>query len=170
MDAFADTPFARTAVRQTIKTSDRRSRLKHKDSVELPPVLDTYVSITTPIDAFHKQLIRPRIDWFNEDITRAQSLLDSLLPAKGEAPSLRLIDHLVVQYAREHSIMIQGDNDVPFDLWSDYRRKLGSVGKKYFDIFKVSRQSACTNGSNSAFAFANPILLFLVCLYSANTM
>ena len=67
---------------------------------------------------------------------RVQSLLDSLLTAKGEAPSLRLTDHLVLQYARERSINIQWDSNVRKGLWSDYRRMLTSIGMDFFDFFK----------------------------------
>jgi hypothetical protein len=145
IDAFDDVPFARTVVKQILQrkvksSNETRIRVKREEAVGLLIPSDAFVSVLTRIDAFHMQLIRPRIDWFNDKKERAQALLDSLVPAKGDAPSLRLIDHLVVQYARENSIMIQGDSDtdVPFDLWSSYRRKLSSIGKKFFDVFKVS--------------------------------
>lgn len=129
MDAFEDTPLERET-----EVLPKRERKRLRTNVEeLPADPDCCVTILTPLDPFHSQLIAPRISWYNEDVTRSQHLLESLVPTR---VSLRLIDHLVVQFARETPIMIKGDGDVPFDLWSDYRRMLASIGKRFFDVFK----------------------------------
>jgi hypothetical protein len=94
------------------------------------------VSVTSPLTQFHARLLTSRLDWFNADVARAHLLREFLTPLRSGAPSLRLVDHLVVQYAREQTIAVPGEAGVPIDLWSFYRRMLSSIGKKYFDVFK----------------------------------
>lgn len=97
---------------------------------------EPFLVITSELNAFAHQLITPNVRWFNEDRARAEELADMLLPTRSGI-SLRLSDHLVVQYSREHVIMVKGDHGgVPTELWLDYRRILGSTGKKFFDVFK----------------------------------
>jgi hypothetical protein len=97
-----------------------------------------FIEILSELGEFAKHLVEPNIDWFNADKSRVEDLADMLLPHRNGV-SLRLADHLVVQYAREHVIMVDSeiDNSVPpCDLWLDYRRTLSGTGKKYFDVFK----------------------------------
>jgi hypothetical protein len=96
-----------------------------------------HLIITSELSDFAAQLIGPNVRWFNQDIARAEELANMLLPDR-QGTSLRLADHLVVQYSREHVIMIQGEEEggVPTELWLDYRRILACTGKRFFDVFK----------------------------------
>lgn len=95
-----------------------------------------YLIITSELNPFTSHLIAPNVRWFNEDKSRAEELANMLLPNR-QGTSLRLADHLVVQYSRDHNIMIRSDcSDVPTELWSDYRRILACTGKRFFDVFK----------------------------------
>jgi hypothetical protein len=106
--------------------------LLSKMSEKTPPFLE----ITSKLGSFAEHLLKPNIDWFNENLERAEELANMLLPNR-QGVSLRLADHLVVQYSREHVIMLQGkDSSVPTELWLDYRRVLSCTGKKFFDVFK----------------------------------
>lgn len=101
-----------------------------------------YLVVTSELNAFASQLIGPNVHWFNQDRKRAEELANMLLPDRS-GTSLRLSDHLVVQYSREHDIMVEGDyKGVPTQLWLDYRRILASTGKRFFDVFK--RKNAIT--------------------------
>lgn len=108
---------------------DHRSQNSHSE-------MHPYLVVTSELNAFASQLVGPNVQWFNEKRERAEELANMLLPDRC-GTSLRLSDHLVVQYSREHHIAVTGDHhDVPTELWLDYRRILASTGKKYFDVFK----------------------------------
>jgi hypothetical protein len=97
---------------------------------------ESFLVITSKLGPYAEHLIRPNVNWFNEDKNRAEELADMLLPDR-QGTSLRLADHLVVQYSRENVIMIRSDDSqVPSELWLDYRRVLACTGKKFFDVFK----------------------------------
>ena len=99
-------------------------------------IAERFLIITSQLGAFAEHLIKPNVDWFNEKKERSEELANMLLPDR-QGTSLRLADHLVVQYSRENAIMIKGkESNVPTELWLDYRRVLACTGKKYFDVFK----------------------------------
>lgn len=98
--------------------------------------VEQVVVVKTELETFDNRIMSPRVKWFNQKPERAQDLLKSLTPTKSSAPPLRIVDHMVSKYSREHSIMIPGENDVPIDMWTSYRRMLSNVGKDYFDVFK----------------------------------
>jgi len=100
-----------------------------------PPPGEIYIEIISELSSFAKHLVEPNLNWFNDDKQRAEELGNMLLPGR-QGTSLRLADHLVVQYSREHVIMLQNAGSVPTELWLDYRRVLAGTGKKYFDVFK----------------------------------
>jgi hypothetical protein len=95
-----------------------------------------FVVLADKVSGYHNRLIAPRLLWFNENRERAELLRGSLTPSKSSFPSLRLVDHLVVQYARHIQIMVTGEAGVGVDLWNFYRRMLSAMGKKHFDIFR----------------------------------
>lgn len=95
-----------------------------------------HLFVLDPLPALSRRTVEGSIDYFNGDAARASELRAVLNPGKKDV-SLRLIDHLVVQYSRHHTIMISTDtSDVPVELWMDYRRALSNYGKRTFDIFK----------------------------------
>lgn len=92
-----------------------------------------FIKVLTPLDAFHRQKVVPRVKWLNQSHERAVAFAEVL---GSKRPSLRIVDHLIVQYARDNTILVAGESGVPADLWSWYRRLLHANGKKYFDVFK----------------------------------
>ena len=96
-----------------------------------------YLQIISDLDIFAEHKIRKSLEYFNASETRAQELADMLLPNR-KGVSLRLADHLVVQYSRDKDIMIPDINSdgPPIQLWHDYRRTLVVETKKFFDVFK----------------------------------
>ena len=99
------------------------------------PALVELVGASKDVNEAQRCMVGPALEWFNAEPRRAQLLGDVLLP-DGRGPSLRLVDHLVVQYAREKDVMVQHQGGVPVHLWTHYRRTLGSFGKRHFDVFK----------------------------------
>jgi hypothetical protein len=97
-----------------------------------------HLAISTPLSDHVQHMLRQSVIWFNAQRSRAEQLADILLPGRG-GTSLRLIDHLVVQFSRDNTVLVsteESSDDVPLDLWHDYRRTLNGTGKRYFDIFK----------------------------------
>ena len=90
-------------------------------------------------------IVTSSVNWFNGSRERAAALADILLPDR-KGISLRLIDHLVVQYSRVHVVPVTtgAEGGIPVDLWHDYRRKLSCTGKRYFDVFKRKNSVTAT--------------------------
>jgi hypothetical protein len=93
------------------------------------------LQVLSEVGTFASRLLAPDLAWFNASPDRVTELERMLLPKKG-GTSLRLADHLVVQYSREHTVWVRKAGNVPAQLWLDYRQRLESTGKRYFDVFK----------------------------------
>ncbi|CAM9786127.1 unnamed protein product [Chrysoparadoxa australica] len=93
-----------------------------------------HLEVLTPLSREHYCVLLPILNWYNQDPARVTCFSDALFRNRG--PSLRLIDYLVVSYSRHHRVMVTGQSSLPTDLWDEYRRALGTYGKKLFDVFK----------------------------------
>lgn len=93
------------------------------------------VHIVSPLEPFYEQLMLPSLTYFNSTEERTQILADILLPGR-KGPSLRVIDHFIVQYPKCHTILIAENEGPPVNLKILYKRMLGSTGKSFFDVFK----------------------------------
>ena len=95
-----------------------------------------YLKVTSDLDVFSQYMIAKSLNYFNGDKEKAEELAEMLLPSR-KGVSLRLADHLVVQYSRDNDLMIPNPRGgPPIQLWNSYRRTLVVNTKKYFDVFK----------------------------------
>lgn len=94
-----------------------------------------FLDILDPLNVFEKTMLNKTLKYFNENRQRSEDLA-SVLTRKNKI-SLRIADHLVVQYSRDNDILVANEyGGPPCSLWSVYRRLSNTSTKKYFDIFK----------------------------------
>lgn len=72
--------------------------------------------------------------WYSHDVERSRSLLRILQRKCGY--SLRVIDWMVTNYSKHHSLTVQGNgSNNPTNIHSDYERHLAVYNKRYYDPF-----------------------------------
>ena len=98
-----------------------------------PLVTIMVLKVTTELNFYYQQLLQPPVNWLNEQSERLVIMSHLISP---EGPSLRLIDYMVLQYAKSVPILLGEVGQVPADLWNTYKTMLMHTGKEYFDVFK----------------------------------
>jgi len=86
------------------------------------------LTVNTELEPFHQKLLAPSLQFFNQHQDKTSVLASILVQG---SPSLRVVDYLVVQYAKARPILVGAQGTVPSDLWLQYRQMLSATGKRY---------------------------------------
>lgn len=94
-----------------------------------------YISCTTcgNLSLSDSCLLDSILDWYNEDETNVRRFVEVVKRKNGM--SLRVIDWLVTNFSKVHSVVIDAPSGVPVDLNRDYQKNLNAYNKKNMDPF-----------------------------------
>ncbi|CAN0300533.1 unnamed protein product [Ectocarpus sp. 6 AP-2014] len=78
-------------------------------------------------------LLESILAWYNEDESNVRSFVEVVKRKNGM--SLRVIDWLVTNFSKIHSVVINAQSGIPVDLNRDYQKNLVAYNKKNMDPF-----------------------------------